>query len=305
MHHEPSTSGARHSRARRPRGGERSTNGALPQLLGWLSLGLGAAAMGTPRALSRIIGFGDRHTLVRMVGLRELASGLGILSGRQGAGVVSRVVGDVMDLALLGSAFRGNSGSARSRTATAAAVVAGITALDLLATRNAAKAAGASDATVNGVHTVNRPADQVYRFWRDLENMPRFMHRIRSVQPTGERTSHWVANAPAGITLEWDSEITEDRPGHCIAWQSTRDAAVDHAGRVTFTPAPGNRGTQVRVEMHYRPPGGTVGAAVAKVFGVAAEQQLREDLRRAAQLMETGEIATNAGPSARTRRRAA
>ncbi len=305
MHHEESSHEARRSRVDHSRREGGPTISALPQILGWMSLGLGAAAIGGPRALSRAVGLGDRQTLVRLLGLREVASGLGILAGRQGAGVASRVVGDLMDLAVLGSAFWSNTGSARTRSATAAAVVAGITALDLLARRDAADSAGVSDTAVTGVRTINRPADEVYRFWRDLENMPRFMHRIQSVRATGERTSHWIAKAPAGITVEWDSEIAEDRPSELIAWRSVRGAAVDTAGRVTFTPAPADRGTEVRIVMHYRSPGGAVGSLVAKVFGSVAEAQIREDLRRAAQLIEAGEIATNAGPSGRTRKRAA
>lgn len=276
------------------RNAQRRPGGALPHGLGWLSLGLGAAAVGTPRLVSHLIGVDERTALLRVVGLREIASGLGILAGRHTGGVLSRVAGDVMDLSLLGGALGANRGARRARVATAAAVVAGITALDLLASRRVTEATGGAAATVDGAIIVNRSPGDAYRLWRDVEGLPRFMARIARVEKTGERTSHWTARTVAGISLAWDSEITSDEPGRRIAWRAVADAPVDTAGEVTFTPAPGDRGTIVRVSLHYRPPGGAVGSMVAKVLGKAGDLQLRADLRRFAQLLETGEIATNA-----------
>lgn len=306
MHHEPTTRSdhpaARQAPPRRrsrttpaPRATEtRHAGGTLPHGLGWLSLALGGAAVGTPRLVSHMIGVDERPVLLRLLGLREIASGIGILSGRHTGGVLSRVLGDVMDLSLLGTALRANTGTRRARVAAATAVVAGVTALDLLATRRVNEATGGSEAPVEGAIIVNRPAEELYAFWRDVTNLSRFMSRIAKVEATGERTSHWTAKTVAGVSLAWDSEITDDQPNRRIAWRATKGATVDTAGEVTFTPAPGGRGTVVRVSMHYRPPGGVVGSMVAKVLGKAADLQLRADLRRFAQLMETGELTTNA-----------
>lgn len=138
--------------------------------------------------------------------------------------------------------------------------------------------------------TVNRPAAELYQYWHDFENLPRFMQHLVSVQVDGEKRSHWTAQAPAGATVEWDAEIVADRPDELIAWRSLAGAAVDNAGEVRFAPAPGGRGTEVRVELQYDPPGGALGATVAKLFGEEPAQQVADDLRHFKQVLETGEI---------------
>ncbi len=143
--------------------------------------------------------------------------------------------------------------------------------------------------------TVNRPADDAYRFWRDFENLPRFMFHLESVRVSGERRSHWIARAPLGRTVQWDAEIVEDRPGEVVAWRSAAGATVPNSGSVRFTPAPGGRGTEVRVEIDYSLPGGKLGAAVAKLFGEEPEQQVRDDLRRFKQVLEAGEVTRSEG----------
>ena len=171
----------------------------------------------------------------------------------------------------------------------------GITVQDLLLARQLGRAGTAGGAKGKGIHvtqalTVNRPVDEVYRFWHDFENLPRFMHHLESVRVTGERRSHWQAKAPAGRTVEWDAELVQDRPNEGIAWRSLAGADVDNSGSVRFTPAPGGRGTEVRVELRNNPPGGRVGAAFAKLFGEEPEQQLRDDLRAFKQVLEVGEV---------------
>lgn len=138
--------------------------------------------------------------------------------------------------------------------------------------------------------TINRPPEEVYGFWRDFQNLPRFMKHLESVQVTGERRSHWRTKAPAGTTVEWDAEIINDEPNHLIAWQSVEGADVDNSGMVRFIPAPHGQGTEVHVQIHYNPPGGVIGAAVAKLFGEAPDQQMQDDLRRFKQVLETGEV---------------
>jgi uncharacterized membrane protein len=174
--------------------------------------------------------------------------------------------------------------------------VAGVTALDLLCSgrlsrRGALGIAPARHAVaVRRTITINRPPDELYRYWRDFRNLPRFMPRIRSVEVSGARRSHWTATGPGGLEFEWDAEVVDDRPGERIAWESLPGARVAHAGIVRFQRAPGGRGTEVTVEIEYSPPGGVAGAAVAQLTGRAPGQQLEEDLRRFKQLMETGEI---------------
>jgi uncharacterized membrane protein len=143
--------------------------------------------------------------------------------------------------------------------------------------------------------SINRTPAELYRFWREFENLPRFMSHLESVERTGPRTSHWVAKGPLGIRVEWDAEIHHEQENRLIAWRSIGDPDVDTAGSVHFEPAGGDRGTRVRVVLKYDPPTGKVGAGIARLFGAAPEQQIQEELRRFKQLMESGEIATIEG----------
>ncbi|MDQ2998325.1 MAG: SRPBCC family protein [Chloroflexota bacterium] len=143
--------------------------------------------------------------------------------------------------------------------------------------------------------TINRPAEDLYRFWHDFANLPRFMKHLESVNLSGDRRSHWVVNGPANTHVEWDAEITEDRPNELIAWRSLAGAEVDNSGTVRFEPATGGRGTVVRVAIDYRPPAGALGVAVAKLFGEAPQQQIEGDLRRFKNIMEADEIPTTVG----------
>ena len=148
--------------------------------------------------------------------------------------------------------------------------------------------------------TINRPAEEIYSFWRNFQNLPRFMKHLESVNETGDGRSHWVAKAPAGQIVEWDAEVYNDKENEMIAWRSLEGSDVNNAGSVHFTPLGGGRGTAVRVVFKYEPPGGAVGALVAKLFGENPEQQVDEDLRRLKQVLEAGEIATTKGqPSGR------
>lgn len=143
--------------------------------------------------------------------------------------------------------------------------------------------------------TVNVPRKELYQFWRNFGNLPRFMEHIESVTVINEKRSHWVATGPAGTRFEWDAEIINDFENELISWRSLEGASVDHAGSVQFRDAPGNRGTELTVLLEYSPPGGALASTVAKLFGKEPEQAIREDLRRLKQLMEAGEIATTKG----------
>lgn len=269
----------------------------LSRALGWLSIGLGLAELVAPRRVARAVGAPERPGVTAALGLREIASGVGILSDpRRSAWLWSRVGGDVMDLAVLGTAFV--AGGVRSRLAAATAAVAGVTLLDVHASRRIERAERGDRADrIEAATIINRPREEVYRFWRDLRNLPRFMPHIVSVEERDDGTSHWAAHAPGGVSVEWDAEFLEDRPGEVIGWRTLPGATVAHAGAVRFIDAPGGRGTEVRLKMGFDPPGGPVGALAASLFGTIPQAQMRNDLRRLKQLLETGEIPTTEGQS--------
>jgi uncharacterized membrane protein len=276
-------------------GDERLANG-----LGWFSIGLGLAQMLTPGGVARLIGVSDdaaNRNLMRVMGMREVATGLGILSRpRPASWVKARVAGDMLDLSLLGAAFMSGD-TQKGRVAFATAAVAGVTALDVLCSQNLSQKADVSPRVARDSRThvakaitIKRPVEEVYGFWRNFENLPQFMYHLESVQVRGSGRSHWVAKAPAGATVEWDAETIEDRPNERIAWRSLPDADVANSGTVEFRPAPGNRGTEIHVEIEYKPPAGKLGTLVAKLFGEEPAQQVGDDLRRLKQVLETGEV---------------
>ena len=133
--------------------------------------------------------------------------------------------------------------------------------------------------------TINRPASELYSFWRNFENLPKFMNHLESVKSTGNDRTHWVAKAPAGTTVEWDAEVYNDKPTELIAWRTLEGSQVSSAGSVRFEDAP-NGATEVRVSLKYDPPGGKLGSLVARLFGENPEQQIEEDLGRFKELME-------------------
>ena len=135
--------------------------------------------------------------------------------------------------------------------------------------------------------TINRPPQELYRYWRNFENLPRIMNHLESVRATTGNRSHWVAKAPLGTTVEWDAEVINERDGELIAWRSVEGSQVETAGSVHFKPALAGRGTELTVSLKYNPPGGKVGIAAAKLFREEPEQQIAEDLNRFKQLMES------------------
>lgn len=153
--------------------------------------------------------------------------------------------------------------------------------------------------------TVNRPKEELFQMWSDFENLPRFMQHLESVRvDDATDRSHWVAKGPMGQTIEWDSEVIEERENELLVWKSLPGSSVESMGRVEFTDAPAGRGTIVHVSMHYNPPAGSLGAAFAKLFGEEPDQQINEDLHHFKQIMETGEVATVQGqPSGRGRQK--
>ncbi len=205
-----------------------------------------------------------------------------------------------MDLVFLGAALA--SRDARpARLALAALSVLGVAAVDAYAARrhsSTKRAVATEPVPVSVSIAINSTPEKLYAFWRDVENLPRFMRHLESVTRTGERTSRWAAKAPGGGVVEWDSEIVEQRPNELIAWRTLPGSDVEHRGRVSFEPLGEDRGSSVHVELVYDAPGGRGGAAIARLAGEEPDLQIRRDLRNLKQLLETGEVASTRGQSA-------
>jgi uncharacterized membrane protein len=279
--------------------------------LGWLSIGLGLAGLLAPGRLARLTGRfdtrGHRRTL-RLIGTRELLTGLAIVTRRRpNRWLWSRVVGDAIDLGLAFGTRGWSRGLRPRRQSITLAALGAITAADLVSSYRTirGRSRAPSDqresegrketAPFRASITINRPPALVYTFWRRLENLPRFMTYLDSIQVIDDRRSHWKAVA-AGAAIEWDAEITEDVPNRVIAWQSAgtstgATAKIAHSGRVQFKEAPGDRGTEVRLEMRVVLPGGAPARAAARLLHRVPEQLALNDLHRLKQLIETGSIA--------------
>jgi len=153
-----------------------------------------------------------------------------------------------------------------------------------------------------GIHleeriTVNKPAYELYSFWRNFENLPSIMSYLKGVEIIDLRRSRWHALAPAGLRVSWEAEVINDVPGEKIAWRSLYPATVDNAGSVSFVEGPEGRGTEIAVTLDYILPAGNLGWIIAKAFGTDPAAEVREDLRRFKAIMETGEAPTNKGQS--------
>jgi len=140
--------------------------------------------------------------------------------------------------------------------------------------------------------TILRGQEDLYRFWRRLENLPFFARHLISVKELSPTQSHWVAKSPAGTTAEWDATIVKETPNEYIAWESCPGSEIDNAGSVRFRPAPAGQGTEVMVTLEYIPPVGALGALIARLYGEEPDIQVEEDLSRFKAFMETGEIPT-------------
>jgi uncharacterized membrane protein len=280
----------------------------LARTLGWVSLGLGMAQISAPEVITRLSGIDDSplaRGTTRLVGVRELMQAAALLGSRRPAAWVwTRVAGDAMDLALLCRSLNGRAGWRDRRVMATAAAVAGITAVDLYVAACGARRRPAMEGghpmRLHASITINRPRPEVYRYWRDFENLPRFMIHLESVEMIGDGLWHWKARGPLK-SVEWDAQVVDDRPNELIAWRSTHGATVENGGRVRFADAPGGRGTEVRVHLEYGVPAGRLGAVFARLLGEHPEQQVRDDLRRFKQIMETGEVVRSEGSPEGTR----
>jgi uncharacterized membrane protein len=263
--------------------------------LGWFSLGLGLAQLLAPKQMARLIGVDEQdegtQLALRLVGARELACGLGLLSqSHSGAWAWARVAGDVVDLALIGTSFQARHARTERLLASGAAVL-GVACVDAYVAYDLQRQAG--DVGLEGLEvresvTIARPPEVVYAFFRDFQNLPKFLSHVQSVR-VQDGHSHWSVQGPLGSSIEWDAEIVEEHPAQLLVWRSVPDADVAHQGRVELRPL-GDRDTELDIVLRYDPPVGKVGAAIAELLGVAPAQQISADLRRLKQVLETGEV---------------
>lgn len=270
---------------------------ALTRRLGWASIALAAPQLARPDAVARAAGVDDAAeapNFIFAVGARELLHAVALLAGPSSM-IWTRVAGDAVDLTVLNRARSARRGGRRSRASAATMAVAGITALDLYAAVRSRRArqhgkGRPGPLKVDASISVNRPPQEAYDYWRDFERLPTFMRHLQSVTVGADGRSHWKADAPIRRSVEWDAELTGDEPGRRLSWKSLRGADIDNSGTVHFAPTPDGSGTEVRVTLHYDIPGGVVGRAVAKLLGEEPDQQVRDDLRRFKQVLETGDV---------------
>ncbi|MEE6177149.1 SRPBCC family protein [Mycobacterium sp. 050134] len=279
-----------------------TTTRILVKALAGASFGLGLGELLAPGKVAAVAGVDETarsRRVIRALGARECGHGAALLAGPARL-VWTRVAGDVLDTALLLAGVAARGPGRRRRGVITAAALSGIGALDLCAalrtTRGDGRHAGGSrHRMVRAAVTVRKPPEAVYRFWSDVQNLPTFMHHLKSVTANGDGRSHWVANAPAGQSVEWDAQTTEDEPGKRIAWQSLPGSVVENGGSVEFASTPDGRSTEVRVTIGYHLPGGALGKAALTLFGESPDQQVNDDLRRFKQILETGQVMRSAG----------
>ena len=280
-----------------------STGGAVRKaaaVLGWVSIGLGIGEILAPRALSRLIGTTRQPRMMRLMGIRKLAAGVGMLTQERPAGWLwARAGGDLLDVA--GLLRAGDPAHRPSRRVGAAlAAVGGVTALEAIFVRRWQAAAPNAEPVLrfSASAAINRPPRECYQYWRNLENLPRFLKRVKSVQVNEDGRLHWIARGPAGKEIAWDSEIVEDVPEERIAWHSHGGAFVPDSGSIRFESIRGGEGTIARLHVTYgfSLPAGR--EAVRAFLGRDPGRRLRASLMRFKQLVETGEIATTEGQPA-------
>jgi uncharacterized membrane protein len=266
------------------------------RFLGWFSIGLGVTEFVFPRTLARIIGTPSRPMTTRLMGLREIGVGVGILASPRPAGwIKARVAGDMLDLALLKSSF-GSRKANPARLGLTTAAVSAVAVADILYAQKYDSAESVPNRIrIEASMAVNRSPEECYSFWRRIENFPQFMEHLCAVQITGEKTSHWKLKLNAMKTLEWDSEITRDEAGNVIEWRSLGGGDLQNFGSVQFQPRLSGPGTTVRLAMEYAPPAAGTGAMGGQILKMISEYGVREDLRRFKSVIETGEVPTTNG----------
>lgn len=274
----------------------------LTRALGWFSLGVGLAALAAPHRIAHVVGLthdAGNLAMLRAVGLREIASGVGILTqSNPSSWLWARVGGDAMDLAMLTRAM-GNENADRGKVATATVAVLGVTAIDALASMQMSQDQGVSspeaaapthEPRVASTITVNAPIAEVYAAWQGFRRLPDFMESFATVTVTDDRLSLWQLSLPGGLSVSWDATITSSVSNERISWRSGDASNVNGSGHVHFRPAPAEQGTEVLFDAKFSPPGGELGSKIAGLFTDPLGVKLNNDLRRFKQLLELGEI---------------
>ncbi|MCV6971449.1 SRPBCC family protein [Mycobacterium bohemicum] len=280
----------------------RNATGTLVKVLAATSFGLGIGELVAPGRVAAIAGVDETprsSRIIRALGARECGHGAALMAGSDRL-VWTRVAGDVLDVALLLAGVAARGPGRQRQGAISAAALAAIGGLDLYTalrtTRGGGRhAGGGGHRLLRAAVTIRRSPQEVYDFWRDVENLPSFMYHLKSVTANGDGRTHWVANAPGGRSVEWDAQITEDQPGRRIAWQSLPGSVVENGGSVEFAPTPDGDSTEVRVTIGYHLPGGALGKAAATLFGESPDQEVNDDLRRFKQIIETGQVLRSDG----------
>jgi len=231
---------------------------------------------------------------------------IGSGSAYMNVGTSERIISAIAGLALMNYGLRKFSIPRLLIAAAGAALVergaSGYCPVNNMIKRNTSQAAKPESTEITKSLTINRPKAEVYAFWRNFENLPKFMQHLSEVKQIDSGRSHWVAPIPGGIgKIEWDAEIIEEVENEKIVWRSVSNASVDNSGEILFKDAPAGQGTEIYVIIKYLPPAGAIGGTIAKVFNPAFKQMVKEDLRRFKRLIETGEIpVSESRPSGKT-----
>lgn len=270
--------------------------------LGWFSVALGVAELIAPRGVTRVLGLRGREDLVRAYGLREIGTGIGILTSKDPAPWIwGRVGGDALDLATvaggLGSRQNGN-------VLLTLLALGGVTALDVTCGRQLGRdRETGDDGTDAGAPadapeaersiTIGKPAQELYQRWRDPVTLSRVMAPFATVRTSDAGNMHWQVEGPLRQTLDWTTETVGDRPGEATGWRSLPGAQVPSEGLIRFSPATGGRGTVATLRIRFDPPGGILGDALARLLGGLVPATMTDTaLHRFKSLVETGEIPT-------------
>lgn len=259
----------------------------LARRLGWFSIGLGAFEILAAESVARYFGT-RRDNVVRAFGAREVINGIGLLVSRSPRPWLwARVAGDVLDAAALSTLwFSGKCPT--GRIAGAKAFVGGALALDLWAATRGRRDSGAH---VVRSATIGRSAEELYEYWRDPAKLALIMGHVADIGPAGPKATRWTLKIP-GRPVSWRSEYADERPGELLRWHAGEGEPVESDGVIRFEPAPGDRGTVVRLNFHIAPRGGRAARAAMRALRPVPEVLAARALRRFKSLVETGELPT-------------
>lgn len=214
---------------------------------------------------------------------------------KRNVGTIERMLSIALGSYLLYSATKGKYKAIKAIGGTALlfrGATANCPTYDLL---NISTASSPAPVDIKSVLTVNKSKDEVYQFWRKLDNLPSFMKHLESVTVIDEKLSEWKARIPGGLgTISWKSEITRDIPGEAIEWKSIENSTIENSGSVTFKDA-GKYGTEVRIEILYQAPAGYIGKGIGELLSPLTESMIREDIKNFRRMIETGELPTIEG----------